>query len=154
MTRHSSADDESLIAALRLACGHDPVPGHVTAAARAVFGLRLPGAATARPVAVPAPSGVRSAERAGLLRFGAGGLTVELDVDSSGGLVDLAGRVSPHPGPDARVEVRTPDLTEVRELSPTGQFAVVGLPGGWLSVVCHRPGLAPVATSWTLVRPG
>ncbi|MFC4061145.1 hypothetical protein ACFOWE_22830 [Planomonospora corallina] len=146
-------DDAALIAALRLASGRDPVPETVTAAARAAFGLRLPGAVTARPVAVPAPSGVRSAAQAGLLRFDAGDLTIELDVDSSGGLVDLAGRVCPHPGPDAGVEIRTPGLTESRGLSPTGQFAVVGLPGGWFSVVCHRPDRPPVATSWTLIRP-
>ncbi|MBG0824636.1 hypothetical protein HS048_28415 [Planomonospora sp. ID91781] len=148
-----SSDDEFLIAALRLASGHDPVPDEVAATARAAFGLRLPGAATARPLAVPAPSGIRSTGRARLLRFGADGLTVDLDVDSSGGLVDLAGRVCPPPGAGARAEVRTPCLTESRELSPTGQFAVVGLPPGWFSVVCHRPGHPPVATSWTRVRP-
>ncbi|MGV9539568.1 hypothetical protein ACWDR9_38730, partial [Streptosporangium sandarakinum] len=44
MTRRPAAiDDESLIAALRLAAGRDPVPGHVPATARAAFGLRLPG---------------------------------------------------------------------------------------------------------------
>ncbi|MDP9840930.1 hypothetical protein [Streptosporangium lutulentum] len=154
MTRHPpTIDDESLIAALRLAAGHDPVPAHVSDAARAVFGLRLPGAATARPVATPAPSGVRSSEETRLLRFAAAELTVELEVTSLDGLVDLAGQVSPCPEAGTLVEIRTLHLTQSRELSPTGQFAVTGLPPGWFSVVCHRPEHAPVATSWTRIRP-
>ncbi|GGS67033.1 hypothetical protein GCM10010156_27420 [Planobispora rosea] len=146
-------DDEALIAALRLASGNDPVPEHVSAAARAAFALRLPGAAMARPVAVPAPSGVRSAERARLIRFDAGDLVLDLEIDPADGLLDLAGQLLPHPGPDARVEIRTPRLTESRALSPAGRFAVTGLPPGWFSVVCHRPGRSPVATVWTRIRP-
>ncbi|MFJ2032668.1 hypothetical protein [Streptosporangium sp. NPDC087985] len=148
-----SIDDESLIAALRLAAGNDPVPAHVSTAARAVFGLRLPGAATAGLVATPAPTGVRSADGARLLRFAAAELTVDLEVTSMDGLVDLAGQVSPCPEAGTRVEVRTLHLTESRELSPTGQFAVTGLPPGWFSVVCHRPERSSVATSWTRIRP-
>ncbi|AWS45658.1 hypothetical protein [Streptosporangium sp. 'caverna'] len=154
MTRHPPMiDDESLIAALRLASGHDPVPAHVSDAARAVFGLRLPGAATARPVATPAPSGVRYSEETRLLKFTAADLTVELEVTSLDGLVALAGQVSPCPEAGTLVEIRTLHLTQSRELSPTGQFAVTGLPPGWFSVVCHRPDHAPVATSWTRIRP-
>ncbi|GAA3430033.1 hypothetical protein ACWDTT_24370 [Streptosporangium sandarakinum] len=154
MTRRPAAiDDESLIAALRLAAGRDPVPGHVPATARAAFGLRLPGAATALPVAAPAPRGVRDGGEERLLRFTTAGLTVDLEVTSMDGLVDLAGQVSPCPEEGTRVEVRTPHLTEARELSATGQFAVTGLPPGWFSVVCHRPGQVPVVTSWTRIRP-
>ncbi|MER5649915.1 hypothetical protein [Streptosporangium sp. NPDC002524] len=154
MTRHPTAiDDESLIAALRLASGSDPVPARVTTAARAAFGLRLPEATTARPVATPVPRGVRSAEEPRLLRFTAGGLTVELEVTSLDGLVDLAGQISPCPEAGTLVEVRTLHLTESRALSPTGQFAVTGLPPGWFSVVCHRPEGSPVVTSWTRIRP-
>ncbi|MEV4378202.1 hypothetical protein [Streptosporangium sp. NPDC049644] len=154
MTRHpTTIDDESLIAALRLASGNDPVPAQVMAAARAVFGLRLPGADTARPVVTSAPQGVRSTEEPRLLRFVAAGLTVELEVTSLDGLVDLAGQISPCPGAGTLVEIRTPHLTESRPLSPTGQFAVTGLPPGWFSVVCHRPESLPVVTSWTRIRP-
>lgn len=154
MTRHPTAiDDESLIAALRLASGSDPVPARVTAAARAAFGLRLPDATTAHPVSTPVPRGVRSAEEPRLLRFTAGGLTVELEVTSLDGLVDLAGQISPCPEAGTLVEIRTLHLTESRTLSPTGQFAVTGLPPGWFSVVCHRPEGAPVVTSWTRIRP-
>ncbi|WP_329429219.1 hypothetical protein OG339_10080 [Streptosporangium sp. NBC_01495] len=154
MTRHPTAiDDESLIAALRLASGSDPVPARVTDAARAAFGLRLPDATTARPVATPVPRGVRSAEEPRLLRFTAAELTVELEITSLDGLVDLAGQVTPCPEAGTLVEIRTLHLTESRALSPTGQFAVTGLPPGWFSVVCHRPGDSPVVTSWTRIRP-
>ncbi|MBB2913225.1 hypothetical protein FHS43_004523 [Streptosporangium becharense] len=154
MTRHpSTIDDEFLIAALRLASGSDPVPARVTEAARAVFGLRLPGAATAHPMATPVPRGVRSTGQPQLLRFGAGELTVELEVSSLDGLVDLAGQISPCPDAGALVEIRTLHVVESRRLSPTGQFAVTGLPPGWFSVVCHRPERSPVATSWTRIRP-
>lgn len=154
MTRHpATIDDESLIAALRLTSGSDPVPAQVTTAASAAFDLRLPGAATAHPVATPAPRGVRSAEEPRLLRFAAADLTVELEVTSMDGLVDLAGQVSPCPETGALIEIRTPHLTESRALSPTGQFAVTGLPPGWFSVACHRPESLPVVTSWTRIRP-
>ncbi|GHE45096.1 hypothetical protein GCM10017673_53900 [Streptosporangium violaceochromogenes] len=154
MTRRPPAiDDESLIAALRLAAGRDPVPAHVPAAARAIFGLRLPGAAVAVPVAVPAPAGVRSGQEGRLLRFTADELTVELEITPVDGLVDLAGQVSPLPCAGTTVEVRTPHLTQAREVSATGQFAVTGLPPGWFSVVCRRPEHSPVVTSWTRIRP-
>ncbi|MEV7013511.1 hypothetical protein [Streptosporangium sp. NPDC051022] len=154
MTRRPPAiDDESLVAALRLTAGRDPVPAHVSASARAAFGLRLPGASTALPVAVPAPLGVRSAEEGRLLRFTAAELTVELEITSVDGLVDLAGQVSPLPEAGTTVEVRTPHLTQSREVSATGQFAVTGLPPGWFSVVCRRPEECPVVTSWTRIRP-
>ncbi|MFF5112699.1 hypothetical protein [Streptosporangium sp. NPDC000509] len=154
MTRHPAAiDDESLIAALRLASGSDPVPARVTAAAHAAFGLRLPGAVQARSVVTPVPRGVRSTEETRLLRFTAAELTVELEVTSLDGLVDLAGQISPCPEAGTLVEIRTLHLTESRVLSPTGQFAVTGLPPGWFSVVCHRPECSPVVTTWTRIRP-
>ncbi|GII00520.1 hypothetical protein [Planobispora takensis] len=146
-------DDECLIAALHLAAGRDPAPDHVAAAARAAFSLRLPGAVTARRAAVPAPSGVRADDRARLLRFGTGDLTVDLEVDAADGLIDLAGQVSPCQEAGTWVEVRTPCLTESRVLSAAGRFAVTGLPPGWFSVVCHREDRPPVATSWTRIRP-
>ncbi|MGV9539683.1 hypothetical protein ACWDR9_39320, partial [Streptosporangium sandarakinum] len=116
------------------------------------------GTRTVRPVpssavAGPAPRGVRDGGEERLLRFTTAGLTVDLEVTSMDGLVDLAGQVSPCPEEGTRVEVRTPHLTEARELSATGQFAVTGLPPGWFSVVCHRPGQVPVVTSWTRIRP-
>ncbi|GIH90502.1 hypothetical protein ACFFMN_08345 [Planobispora siamensis] len=146
-------DDECLIAFLHLAADRDPVPDHVTTAARAAFSLRLPGAVTARRTTVPAPSGVRADDQARLLRFDAGDLTVDLEVDSADGLIDLAGQVSPRQEASTWVEIRTPCLTESRVLSPAGRFAVTGLPPGWFSVVCHREDRPPVATSWTRIRP-
>ncbi|MBP2706580.1 hypothetical protein JOL79_22490 [Microbispora sp. RL4-1S] len=166
--------DEYLLAALRLGAGSDPVPARVSAAARAAFALHLPGGIAAPPVEVPAPSGARSGapgtdtgpdegrdeggDRDGggpdelrLRRFTAAGLTIDVEITVTGGRLEVAGQVSPPPGPDARVEVRTPHIAKVRALTGGGHFAVAGLPAGWVSVVCHRPGEPPVFTRWAHV---
>jgi hypothetical protein len=160
-------EDESLLAALRIAAGTDPIPARVSADARAVYGLRLPGAVTAGPVALPAEAGarpmagVRSGPRSDgcadvgeprLLRFAADGLTIDVEVTICDSHIDLAGQVQPAPGRDARVEIRTPHVSKIRFPSETGEFATTGLPHGWLSVVCHRPGNPPVATRWQCIR--
>ncbi|MEU8270927.1 hypothetical protein AB0B89_27680 [Sphaerisporangium sp. NPDC049002] len=166
-------DDEYVLAALRIAAGADPVPARVSTDARAVYGLRLPGALTAGPVGVPSgvqqpsglqqpsgvrpPSGVRSGGRPAdgeprLLRFAAGGVTIDVEITICDSHIDLAGQVQPAPGKGARVEIRTPHVSKIRFPSETGEFATTGLPHGWLSVVCHRPGNPPIATRWQCVR--
>ncbi|WP_182876509.1 hypothetical protein [Microbispora sp. H10670] len=211
--------EEYLLAALRMGAGADPVPEGVSAAARAVFRLRVPGGVPAGPVDLTAPGGARSSPASGttpgttpgtapgtasgttpgttpgsapgtvpgissgtdaaagepgaagagdaswrpvtadgrdgthVRRFSAAGLVIDLETTISGGRMEVAGQVSPAPGPDARIEVRTPQVGKVRILSETGHFAVTGLPPGWVSVVCHRPGQAPVFTRWLRVRP-
>ncbi|ETK32234.1 hypothetical protein [Microbispora sp. ATCC PTA-5024] len=165
--------DEYLLAALRMGAGADPVPGRVSAAARAAFALRLPGGVAADEVAVAVPPGARSAElprqggsaaprlgaadgapdAPGFHRFTAAGLTIDVETSVVEGRLEVAGQISPWPGPDARVEVRTPHVGKVRSPSGSGHFAVSGLPPGWVSVVCHRPGLPPVFTRWVHVRP-
>jgi hypothetical protein len=146
-------NDEYFLAALRLAAGSDPIPGHVSAAARDTFGLRVPQAVTAPPADCAPARGARGGDGPGLVRFVAAGLTFDLEVTVGDGLIDVAGQVFPHPGEGSHVDVRTPHLTLTRRLARTGQFAVTGLPPGWLSVVCHRPGLAPVQTRWVRIRP-
>ncbi|MEN3535877.1 hypothetical protein AAH991_12240 [Microbispora sp. ZYX-F-249] len=148
--------EEYLLAALRMGAGADPVPEGVSAAARAVFGLRVPGGVPAGPVDVAVPRGARSADgtaQAGVRRFSADGLVIDVETAVSGGRMEVAGQVSPAPGPDARIEVRTPHIGKVRVPSGSGHFAVAGLPPGWVSVVCHRPGHAPVFTRWIHVGP-
>jgi hypothetical protein len=88
-----------------------------------------------------------------LRRFSAAGLTIDVETTVDGGRLEVAGQVSPSPGEGARVEVRTPHISMVRVPSATGHFAVAGLPPGWVSVVCHRPGEPPVFTRWVHVRP-
>ncbi|MEU8249983.1 hypothetical protein [Nonomuraea sp. NPDC048916] len=146
-------NDEYFLAALRLAAGNDPIPGHVSAAARDAYGLRVPQAVTAAPAECAAPHGVRGTDGCHLVRFVAAGLTFDLEVTVGDGLIDVAGQVVPHPGEGTHVDVRTPHLTLTRRLARTGQFAATGLPPGWLSVVCHRPGHAPVQTRWVRIRP-
>ncbi|MEV7965599.1 hypothetical protein AB0O34_06395 [Sphaerisporangium sp. NPDC088356] len=158
-------DDEYVLAALRIAAGADPVPARVSTDARAVYGLRLPGAVTAGPVGVPSsagtgarpPSGIRSDGcpadgEPRLLRFAAGGVTIDVEITVCDSHIDLAGQVQPAPGKGARVEIRTPHVSKIRFPSESGEFATTGLPHGWLSVVCHRPGNPPVATRWQCVR--
>ncbi|WP_169950689.1 hypothetical protein [Microbispora sp. H11081] len=156
--------EEYLLAALRMGAGTDPVPAGVSADARSAFGLLLPGGVPAGPVDVAVPPGARSADGtahgtadgtadAGVRRFSAGGLVIDVETSVSGGRMEVAGQVSPAPGPDARVEVRTPHVGKVRVPSGDGHFAVAGLPPGWVSVVCHRPGHPPVFTRWFHVRP-
>ncbi|WP_169984589.1 hypothetical protein [Microbispora sp. H10836] len=147
--------EEYLLAALRMGAGADPVPEGVSAAARAVFGLRVPGGVPAAPVDVAVPPGARSADgtaQSCVRRFSADGLVIDVETAVSGGRMEVAGQVSPAPGPDARIEVRTPHIGKVRVPSGSGHFAVAGLPPGWVSVVCHRPGHAPVFTRWIHVR--
>ncbi|GIH61979.1 hypothetical protein [Microbispora siamensis] len=160
--------EEYLLAALRMGAGADPVPEGVSAAARAVFGLRVPGGVPAGPVDLPVPPGTRSSAEAGtaqtetaqagavqtgVRRFSADGLVIDIETAVTGGRMEVAGQVSPLPGPDARIEVRTPHIAKVRVPSGSGHFAVAGLPPGWVSVVCHRPGHPPVFTRWIHVRP-
>lgn len=146
-------NDEYFLAALRLATGADPIPGQVSAAAREAFGLRVPQAVTAVPAGYSATRGVRGADGPHLVRFVASGLTFDLEVTIGDGLIDVAGQVCPSPGEGCRIDVRTPHLTLTRRLARTGHFAATGLPPGWLSVVCHRPGHPPVQTRWVRIRP-
>jgi hypothetical protein len=145
-------DDESVIAALRLAAGHDPVPAHVVISARRAHTLRTPGSVTAERVGVSTSSGVRAGDGPRLLRFAASGLAVDVEIVTFDGLVDLAGQVTPNPGAGSSVEIRTPHLSQSRELTESGQFAAAGLPPGWFSIICHRPAGPPVATSWARIR--
>ncbi|MEU6709864.1 hypothetical protein ACFOY2_04650 [Nonomuraea purpurea] len=146
-------NDDYLLAALRLAAGNDPIPGHVSAAARNAFKLRVPKAATASPAPCRAMRSARADDDSHLVRFTAAGLTFELEVTMGDGLIDVAGHISPHPGEGALVDVKTPHLTLTRRIARTGYFAASGLAPGWLSVVCHRPGHAPVQTRWVRIRP-
>ncbi|WP_228646599.1 carboxypeptidase-like regulatory domain-containing protein [Microtetraspora sp. AC03309] len=155
MTDDGLPDDhlpDYLLAALRMAAGVDPVPGRVSDAARDAYSLRLPGGVVAAPYEIGAAVGARSEGDPAMHRFGADGITLDVEVTVTDGRLDVAGQVSPAPGPGARVEVRTPGAGETRIPSESGHFAVAGLPSGWISVVCHRPGLAPVATRWLHVR--
>jgi hypothetical protein len=146
-------NDEYFLAALRLAAGSDPIPGHVAAAARDLFELRVPRAVTAVPAEFTATRGVRGAEGPHMVRFVAAGLTFDLEVTVGDGLIDVAGQVCPSPGEGTRIDVRTPHLTLTRQLAHGGQFAATGLPPGWLSVVCHPPAHAPIQTRWVRIRP-
>ncbi|MCF6471599.1 hypothetical protein FAF44_24855 [Nonomuraea sp. MG754425] len=145
-------NDEYFLAALRLASGNDPIPGQVSAAARDAYRLRIPQAVTAAHEAATIRS-VRDDDSSHLVRFITAGLTFDLEVTEGDGLIDVAGHVSPYPGEGALVDVRSPHMTLTRRITHTGHFLATGLPPGWLSVVCHRPGHAPIQTTWVRIRP-
>jgi hypothetical protein len=151
-------NDEYFLAALRLAAGLDPMPAHVSTAARDLYGLRVPTAVTAAPAECAGAHGARGApstrdDDPHLVRFVADGLTFDLEITVGDGLLDVAGHVTPDPGEGAVIDVRTPHLTLTRRVAHTGQFAATGLPPGWLSVVCRRPGHTPIQTRWVRLRP-
>jgi hypothetical protein len=150
-------DETYLLAALRLGAGVDPAPLSVSAAARAAYALRLPGAVTAQPVPLPRPAGARAPAEPRLHRFRAPGLTIDVELTYAEGRVDVAGQVTPS-GHDAglgggsRIEIRTLYERWTRIPTETGYFAATGLPIGWLSIACHRPGHPIVATRWLHTR--
>ncbi|WP_043614480.1 hypothetical protein [Nonomuraea candida] len=146
-------NDEYFLAALRLASGNDPIPIQVSASARDAYRLRIPQAVTAARTESAAIRSVREDDSSHLVRFVAAGLTFDLEVTEGDGLIDVAGHISPYPGEGALVDVRSPHMTLTRRIAHTGHFVATGLPPGWLSVVCHRPGHAPIQTTWVRIRP-
>lgn len=146
-------NNDYLLAAIKLASGNDPVPSHVSAAARDAYGLRIPNVVTAASVECVAARGVRGVEGPHTIRFATDDLTFDLELTVSDGLIDVAGQVLPCPGEGSYVDVRTPHMTMSRRLAGTGQFAVTGMPPGWFNVVCYRPDHPPVATRWLRIRP-
>ena len=92
------------------------------------------------PPVPPLPMGVL----AEILQCDASNITGVVDGLESRGLVER--RVSTK---DRRIK----HLTLTRRIAHTGHFVATGLPPGWLSVVCHRPGHAPIQTTWVRIRP-
>jgi hypothetical protein len=146
-------NDAYLMAALRLTLGHDPIPPQVSAAARNAYRLRVPKAEIAAHVESASIRSVRDDDSSHLVRFIAAGHTFELEVTEGDGLIDVAGHISPYPGEGALVDVKSPHMILTGRISHTGHFVATGLPPGWLSVVCHRPGHAPIQTTWVRIRP-
>ncbi|MEV5407397.1 hypothetical protein AB0K60_00960 [Thermopolyspora sp. NPDC052614] len=94
-------DEVYLLAALRIGAGVDPAPLSVSAAARAAYALRLPGALTAELVPLPRPTGARDGTEPRLHRFAAPGVTIDVELTHTDGRIDVAGQVtfSPDPAP-------------------------------------------------------
>ncbi|WP_197038763.1 hypothetical protein [Herbidospora cretacea] len=152
MSADEAALETYMLAAMRLAAQADPAPGRLAADAMAALAMRLPGCVVATPADLTAASGARAGGKPQMHRFAAGDTTLDVETTITEGRLEIAGQVSPPPVPSAYVEVRTPHLTKVRVPSADGQFAVAGLPPGWVSVAYHRPSDAPVVTRWLRVR--
>lgn len=154
-------NDDELMAQLRLALAHDPVPAHVTAGARAAFLWRTIDAELAELVydsfeAQPELAGVRGGGDARLLTFETPTLVVDVEVTAAGHRRRLLGHVhSELPGP-LRLELRHAEATRQVTLDARGQFVAEGVAPGAMSLRCHSPGgssSAPtvVDTPWVMV---
>ncbi len=108
-------DDETLLGELRRVMGDaDPVPDHVVAAAELALDWRTIDDELAELLhdSSELAAGVRAESGARMLSFGAGGLTIELEVAGEGAERTLTGQLDPPAR--ARIEVRHAGGTTVR----------------------------------------
>lgn len=146
--------DEELLALLRDALAHGPVPEAVMTAAQEAYGWRDIDAQLA---ALTYDSlletgdlvGVRSALlEARLLTFEAGDVTVEIEfADGSGGR--LNGQLVPPQA--AEIEVRYADGSLTLTASAAGRFWVTALPRGPISLLCRFADGTVVQTEWVVL---
>ncbi|MDP8968976.1 MAG: hypothetical protein M3N52_00385 [Actinomycetota bacterium] len=157
--RHRNAGDESLLDQLRAVVRRlDPVPAHVTRAARLAFGQPGTDAELADLVEDtaaehPAPADGHTAVRR--LRFAGPGLTIDLLVSAARHGRHLRGRLLP-PGavsidlrrPPAGTEMGTRPATVVA-VDEAGCFDVPHCPRGPVRLCCRvHPARPPVQTDW------
>ncbi len=158
---HDLGTDERLLAELRAAASRlDPVPDAAVLAARSAFAWRTMDAELAELTADPLVDDetfavVRGVDVPALLTFEAPGLTLEVEVATTGRSRRLLGQlVPPHP---ARVEVRHRGGRLEVAADEVGRFAVDDAPPGPLSLRCEVTGAAGagpalvVETDWFLV---
>ncbi len=147
----SRLSDEALLAALRQMLA--PAPEWSADLAKASYGLRAADAELAALVSDSGFAATRSGLRSGgvprLAVFGAGDLTVEIEIEPGTGPDSwrLVGQLTP--AAPARIQVRRqrgePVWVDADEL---GRFAVDHLASGPLSLLCLRDGARAAATEW------
>lgn len=154
--RESMVDDERLLADLqRVLAIADPMPGYVTAAARAALGMRALDAELAELLsdsdAESALALSRSTRAVRLLSFATSGgeVEVEMQVESDGPGRNIVGQLL---GAAAGSLSFDTDGGSVEvPLDAAGLFTVRGLPGGLVRMRCTSAAGQPVATSWVLL---
>lgn len=131
----------------------DPVPAHITLAAKESLAWRDTDAALASlldDARLDADlAGVRGADGPELLTFTVGAITIEVEVVVDGAEADLIGQLVP-PQP-ARIDVDHPDGPTSTWADNLGRFAVTGLARGHVRLTCHPDGGPRVRTEWTLI---
>jgi hypothetical protein len=152
------SDDQLLARLGRAVAEVDPVPDEVRQAARMAFDTRDLDAELAVLVADSArdgadPDAIFDAVRAGevadirLLSFTGGGVQVDIEVNRTGGRLDLMGQLSGASGNTCFLEYPQEPAVEV-ELDDIGRFMVTGTPGGPVRLRCRSAAGTPVTTSW------
>lgn len=148
--------DEALLERLReMFERRDPVPSWAVEVAKLSLELHAIDAELAEltqdaadelaAVAVRSDGGGRTAT------FESSDLVIEIEVTGSGPSLGVVGQLVP--ATPARIEVRQPRVrrrwVDADEL---GRFAVDDVRRGPLSLICHRPGFRPTATSWVIAE--
>jgi hypothetical protein len=144
--------EEEVLSALREIAGRqDPVPPAVLAAARASLAWRDPDAALAALVQDSVQQRLISV-RGGtprLLTFLGGALTIDVQVTTRGGAVDVDGELDP--ALPARVVLESPNGSRETAADPQGRFRVEGVTPGPVRLRCEPAtagAFVPVRTEW------
>ncbi|MEV8514816.1 hypothetical protein [Dactylosporangium sp. NPDC051484] len=143
--------EEEVLSSLREIAGrHDPVPPAVLAAARASLAWRDPDAALAELVRDSLNRLI--AVRGGtprVLTFLGGALTIDVQVTSRAGAVDVVGELAPVVA--ARVVVESPGGSHETAADAEGRFRFEGVAPGPVRLRCEPEvdgAFVPVRTEW------
>jgi hypothetical protein len=152
LSEQSTSQDESLIAALRAGLDQsDPVPGDVTAFAKAAFTWRDIDAELASLDFDSAESGqdvgVRSSATARMISFQAGQWMLDIEYD------EIAGRLLGVISPEApfSIDLHTSGAFFTTESDPWGRFQAEGVSRGPLSMVLRFLDGQVVKTQWVVL---
>jgi hypothetical protein len=152
LSEQSTSQDESLIAALRAGLDQsDPVPGDVTAFAKAAFTWRDIDAELASLDFDSAESGqdvgVRSSATARMISFQAGQWMLDIEYD------EIAGRLLGVISPEApfSIDLHTSGAFFTTESDPSGRFQAEGVSRGPLSMVLRFLDGQVVKTQWVVL---
>ncbi|MEV6924225.1 hypothetical protein AB0M46_06905 [Dactylosporangium sp. NPDC051485] len=129
---------------------HDPVPPAVLAAARASLSWRNPDAALAELVrdSLDRLISVRGGSPR-VLTFLGGALTIDVQVITRAGVVDVVGELAPVMA--ARVVVESPGGTHETAADGEGRFRVEGVTPGPVRLRCEpevEGAFVPIRTEW------
>jgi hypothetical protein len=144
--------EEEVLSSLREIAGrHDPVPPAVLAAARASLSWRDPDAALAELVRDSVQTRLISVRGGSprLLTFLGGALTIDVQVTSRAGTVEVVGELDP--AVPARVVVESPSGSQETAADPQGRFKIEGIASGPVRLRCEPTtdgAFVPVRTEW------
>ncbi|GAA1541607.1 hypothetical protein GCM10009678_25140 [Actinomadura kijaniata] len=143
-------NDDDLTARVRAAFDAlDPVPPHVTAAARAALASRVPGAVLAELTMEPRYSTAALRGTARRLTFTGTDAVIEIEVTRLDHGHEITGRVTPSTPARARLRhLRRGAAEWTADVDPAGQFAFPAVPDGLVSLVFDLPDTASIVTSW------